>query len=568
MSNITFVTTFLNIYEIKYNDRDLEWRFKHFKKIAKTGVQIVLYCSTDCFIELENILNEYSNIKFIKYIDIKDTWTYKICESVENLEPLKLHVEKNTKEYIILQNTKIEFLKDAIEINPWNSTHFAWIDFSIFHIFENNEKYATELIKKISKTQFNDKILIIPGCWNRNQLNYESLISNIVWRFCGGFFIGDIESIMNFHKLYELHFKNFLEKSKKLVWEVNFWAYLELEHHLSISWYKADHNISIIEIPPSLSCIKLNIEKSFNYTQFNSLTKLPEIENFLPTSTCFLRFKGINLINVRYVNYWIYPNGGYLIKEPNGHIYTKNMSCLLNDGFEIIQSNEMMDDSIQLKNNGGNIYGIEDIRLYELNDEIYFLGSNKNFSQNGNIRIIHGKYNINKMTYDDCKMIVPPNKDSWCEKNWVPFVKNGRVFFIYSWWPFQIGIINEKNDGQQMFSQLDIILTSQHVTPIFSRVRGSTPFIETVDGFIGLVHFSEETVPRTYYHLLVLLDKDTFMPLKYSNHFYFNKMSIEFCIGFDIKDDNYHFWISNFDRDPELIITNKTNLQLCNYILY
>ena len=44
MSNITFVTTFLNIYEIKYNDRDLEWRFKHFKKIAKTGVQIVLYC--------------------------------------------------------------------------------------------------------------------------------------------------------------------------------------------------------------------------------------------------------------------------------------------------------------------------------------------------------------------------------------------------------------------------------------------------------------------------------------------------------------------------------------------
>jgi hypothetical protein len=34
-----------------------------------------------------------------------------------------------------------------------------------------------------------------------------------------------------------------------LSWEVNIWHYLELHHSLSIQWYKADHNDSIIRIP-------------------------------------------------------------------------------------------------------------------------------------------------------------------------------------------------------------------------------------------------------------------------------------------------------------------------------
>ena len=77
-----------------------------------------------------------------------------------------------------------------------------------------------------------------------------------------------------------------------------------------------------------------------------------------------------------------------------------------------------------------------------------------------------------------------------------------------------------------------------------------------------IIYFSEEKHPRHYFHILVLLDKE-FKPLKYSNNFYFNNLSIEFCIGFDQKDDDYYFWISNFDRDPELIITKRSNIHLC-----
>jgi len=52
---------------------------------------------------------------------------------------------------------------------------------------------------------------------------------------------------------------------------------------------------------------------------------------------------------------------------------------------------------------------------------------------------------------------------------------------------------------------------------------------------------------------LVLLDKTTGLPLRYSDFFVFRQISVEFCIGFTMDSGRYHFWISNFDRDPEVV---------------
>jgi len=262
-------------------------------------------------------------------------------------------------------------------------------------------------------------------------------------------------------------------------------------------------------------------------------------------------------LNIRYVNYWLYPGGGYLIHHPEKHIYTKNYySFLTNGDFQSTCMNEMDDDSIALVNRGGSIYGLEDIRLYECGGELRFIATNINYSEVGRNRMIRGKYNIEARTYDDCIVIIPPEKDSWCEKNWIPIIKDQKEYFIYKWWPFEIGTVSDTTN------QLEICYQFNHRTPFFTRVRGSTPFLETAEGYLGVVHFSEEKHPRQYFHLLVLLDKETFRPLRYSNHFFFNNVSIEFCIGFSIIGEEYHFWISNFDRDPELVVVSKGSIRL------
>ena len=559
-TNITFVTAFMNIYETPFQNKDVEWRFRHFRKIAQLGIQITAFCSPDCKEVMESLTFEFPNVQVLEYIDLKDTWTYQTCTSIQDVElPNNRNIEKDTKEYIILMNTKTEFLKKAAEADLWNSTHFAWIDFNIFHIFktESDEKYAGELLTRLTKRSLRQTFLTMPGCWHKNHVVNEYLINDVCWRWCGGFFLGDKSSIINFHDMYELHLVEFLEKTKKIVWEVNFWAWLEKEYDMCIIWYHGDHNISILEIGGEVCSYEVPKIQSYRYD-------FEHLGDFRPTSMSYIKFKGEDVLNIRYVNYWLYPGGGYLIHHPERHIYTKNYFAFLegpngtmdNRGFLPICMNEMNEDSITLENHGGSIYGLEDIRLYEYLDEICFIATNINYSDVGRNRLIKGKYNIEERTYDNCSLLIPPDKDSWCEKNWIPIVKDQKEYFIYKWSPFEIGTISDTSN------QLEICYQFNHRTPFFNRVRGSTPFIETDEGYLGLVHFSEEKHPRQYFHLLVLLDKTTFQPLRYSNHFFFNNVSIEFCIGFTIFEDKYYFWISNFDRDPELVVVLKESIPL------
>jgi uncharacterized metal-binding protein len=95
-------------------------------------------------------------------------------------------------------------------------------------------------------------------------------------------------------------------------------------------------------------------------------------------------------------------------------------------------------------------------------------------------------------------------------------------------------------------------------------MKGSSPFIEYKGELIGVTHFSEDAMPRRYFHMLVVLDRTTYEPIRYSKPFVFNKVGIEFCIGFDARDDKYRFWISQFDRDPVLFEVNMHIISFVN----
>ena len=78
------------------------------------------------------------------------------------------------------------------------------------------------------------------------------------------------------------------------------------------------------------------------------------------------------------------------------------------------------------------------------------------------------------------------------------------------------------------------------------------------------MHFSEDHNPRHYYHILVLLEKETFRPLKYSNCFCFKGLGVEFCIGFsDEMESEYVFWTSQMDREPMTVFIPKYEIPLC-----
>jgi hypothetical protein len=262
---------------------------------------------------------------------------------------------------------------------------------------------------------------------------------------------------------------------------------------------------------------------------------------------------------------YFYPDSSHVIKNKNllSPLERDAEGRWMPTGFEW-----MKEESIDLVESTPESFsrGLEDLRLFAVNGRTMFIATSINYSPAGHIWMVVGDYNVETQTYSNCQYVVPPNPDQYCEKNWTPVVRKNveigsdEAWFIYSWNPMQIGRMKEECEGCRLEIVHKIDTSS---LALFRHFRGSTAFVATEDGggYIGLVHFSVETIPRHYYHCLVVLDTD-FHPVKYSMPFYFQKVSVEFCIGMDVSQEKYTFWFSRMDRDPMMICVSKKDVLL------
>jgi len=554
-SKITFVSSF--IYDPSCFHRSMEWRLQHFRNIAETGIQLCVYITPDYHDLLKEFVQDLPNVRLMPPVNIDDIEPLAIYRKYDDITlPDRRNMEKDGANYMCIMNSKIYFMKDAISLNPWDSTHFAWIDFNVSHVFRNIPK-SQQRLRTLSTRALAPRFLSIPGCKDWHRLNNENaearLLNDIYWRFCGGFFLGDKESILEMYELYRTHFEAFLVTHKKLVWEVNFWAWLEATTAWSPNWVEGDHNDSILNISADF-CSRSLKPHTTSLVQY----EYPKIESNEASNSCYIYYRDQHHLNTRYVNYWYNDAGHVIILHPQRHIITQNMHSILDADYVPIGFDLMTNPpEEELFTKEACIYGLEDIRLFESNGTLKFIATSVNHSpRNGNSMVI-GDYSTEDHRLTNCTIIAPPS-DTWCEKNWIPLVKKGtrnkdttedttedKEYYIYKWNPMQIGRILD--------NQLKIEIEYPIIEPYFGRVRGSSPFIDEGDHLVGIVHFSEDCCPRHYYHIMVSLDKETFKPLRYSDNFYFDQIGIEFCIGFTKIQDEYGFWVSKKDRNPEFI---------------
>jgi hypothetical protein len=346
-----------------------------------------------------------------------------------------------------------------------------------------------------------------------------------------------------------------------MVWDINFLAWLEHKQYWKPIWYKADHNDSIIRIPPFMYSDTLSLFAS-NTTVYDYRS----IDLYTPSSASLCEYFNhkTKVLNTRYVNYEYLPSGHCTIHDPNRHVYTKNICCFLDEnnqiipyqGFHVMNENED-DMGIQKVNDNQMFHGIEDIRLFsnELTNTIHFIATTVNYSENRQNSMVMGDYNAEDFMLSNCIIIESPYGGR--EKNWVPFqpIKEpNRLYFIYKWSEtFQIGECVEFVEPSKPSHKLIITHQCKILNPVFKYydIRGSSNFVYTKQGYIGLVHFSVDgTLPKHYCHMLVLLDLDTYMPTFHSRIFHFYECGVEFCLTMAIVKNEYRFWISRKDKNP------------------
>ena len=244
--SLTFVSAFLDLREDRSKDKSIETCFKHFQRLASSGIKIHTFMSRYYFDQYRHFIPNIPNIH-IDFIELEDLQTYKELSEIQYTLPSDRTGHHDTANFMILMNSKIEFVQKAMDANIFDTSHFAWIDFSICHVLKSWNS-SSKFLQLMSATALQDKCLVFPGCWN-NDAEIETVFSKIHWRFCGGFFLGDRTSLQNMHTLYRTHFANIVLSYGILAWETNLWRFLEVFHGWSPQWYYANHDDSIIRIP-------------------------------------------------------------------------------------------------------------------------------------------------------------------------------------------------------------------------------------------------------------------------------------------------------------------------------
>ena len=284
--------------------------------------------------------------------------------------------------------------------------------------------------------------------------------------------------------------------------------------------------------------------------------KFENIEGYFNSSSSLIRYdKDRFLMNIRYHNYFINPQGHYLsteLKDGQYIVRTKNQFIFLDNNYKVIsEQNKMSDNLNNLPRNSSRIKGLEDMRIIKWNNKIYYSCASPEYSDY--FRILFGEYDIQNKTYNNNFILKSP-VESNCEKNWVPMIHQNKMHFIYTWNPLQIGEVN--------FMTKELSLTYQFDTPsYFKKLRGSANPFKYKNYWYCLTHSVKHTSPRKYWHQLVLLDRDSLKPRKFSLPFVFCKNTIEYCLSLTIENDIITFIFSEFDKNTCLLTLKLDDLQ-------
>lgn len=248
----TFVTAFLDLREDRSKDKSAERCFTLFEKLSSSGIPIHLFLSRS----FVGAFKPSSNVK-VEWLELEELETYKEVVAAEAAfgGPIGLPHQRtshhDTRNFMILMNAKAELVARAAK--EGSTPQYSWIDFSICHVFQDVDQ-SLKYLQLLAHTRLKAPVITFPGCWYRGA-HFDNLFGGINWRFCGGFFIGDKDSVLSFDSLYRREFPKALAEKKSLTWEVNFWHWLECTadpKEFAPVWFPGDHNDTIIRAPQTL----------------------------------------------------------------------------------------------------------------------------------------------------------------------------------------------------------------------------------------------------------------------------------------------------------------------------
>ena len=306
------------------------------------------------------------------------------------------------------------------------------------------------------------------------------------------------------------------------------------------------------------SLVSWNVRNSLlfqiaNYTQplcsqhaLLHVSNLPLGIDYVTTSMSLLRTENGHGFKacIRSVNYTIDSKGGYPVRGPDKRVNTRNYIVVFDKNFADKLIVELMDKS-GVQRYPVNVMGLEDVRLVG-NDG--FMANYMELNPDRRPQMCYGRYQLDGTI--DTLFPLPGDMSGKLkpEKNWLPFERDGKTYFVYGWQPLTIYQLDTDTGDITLEKTVEFEFN-------FSDFRGSAPPIPFDGGWLCLIHQVYYDTPRIYFHRLVWLSND-YEQIRFSRLFHFRALNIEFSLSMCI-DDKENLLIPYSYRDGTTMIASS-----------
>ena len=211
MNYPTIVTIIYDIRKIELCNNDRNRKVNKYLELAQQFMLTLPYPIIFFIDDEDNEIYEYIynarrkhnllQLTNICKIGFTKTYFYKDLSRLEELQTkFIIHngdLKHETPLYIILTNNKFFFMEKAIELNPFNSSHFIWMDFGINHVAKNTElihEWINCVPDKIKQLCINPYI----------ESDEPKKYFENIWHNCaGGLFSGSKENLLKYVELFK-----------------------------------------------------------------------------------------------------------------------------------------------------------------------------------------------------------------------------------------------------------------------------------------------------------------------------------------------------------------------------
>lgn len=229
MDNLTIITCLYDIRKKEGSTPQSIHTINDYLELSKHMLQVHL--PMVIFTDEENITRHISKVRtgyglldktVIINLPFEETFFYKdlnvLKERMNQYSIVNWNKEKDTPLYVLLNNNKFDFLQRAMQLNPFHTNFFLWMDMGIQHCTKATKDEWMEVSKSWPSfiCQYRDRIhkLRIHTTTKPENMTWKDYFKMIYHHVAGGLFGGHKDCLYEYIQLFKQQWETILYKEK------------------------------------------------------------------------------------------------------------------------------------------------------------------------------------------------------------------------------------------------------------------------------------------------------------------------------------------------------------------